>query len=163
MLGENLLPQSTYIAIGLLVGLAALIRPIAIACGSPADRAVVCYPDWPRQQRLALRLFLLLGNILAVVPREFWAWRQTGSFIPFSTGGLPGVLDGLTIMGPPELFPRVPAGVSNLMQDLERRRLELTSLGRVAGYLVQESDERPAAVLTLLALKGVRVWNATET
>jgi 4-amino-4-deoxy-L-arabinose transferase-like glycosyltransferase len=156
--------RSPYLAIGLLIGLAALVRPIAIALAGPLIIMLwVTRTGWPRRQRLVLSLCLLLGNLAAVMPWEVWAWRQTGAVIPLSTGGLPGVLDGLTITEEAEPFPRPSPGLRSLMEDVDRRRPELTSLGRVASYLAHELRDRPAAVFSLLSLKAGRVWYATDT
>jgi 4-amino-4-deoxy-L-arabinose transferase-like glycosyltransferase len=163
-LGEDSPRRSSYLTIGLLIGLAALVRPIAIALAGPLIAILwVTRTAWPRRQRLVLSLCMLLGNLAAVLPWEVWAWRQTGAVIPLSTGGLLGVLDGLTITEEAEPFPCPSPGVRSLMDDVDRRRPELTSLGRVAGHLAHELWERPAAVLSLLSLKAVRVWYATET
>jgi 4-amino-4-deoxy-L-arabinose transferase-like glycosyltransferase len=163
-LGADHPRRSSYLAIGLLIGLAALVRPIAIALAGPLIIMLwVTGTGWPRRQRLVLSLCLLLGNLAAVIPWEVWAWRQTGAIIPMSTGGLPGVLDGLTITEEAKPFPRPSLGVRSLMEDVDRRRPELTSLGRVASYLAHELRERPAAVLSLFLLKAARVWYATET
>ena len=150
----------------MLVGIAALIRPIALALGAP----LILMPwlartGWTSRGRLIFCGWLLLGNLVALAPWEYWVWRQTGRVIPLSTAGPFSIWDGLTItrytgITGVDTFPSLPADVKSLMQDAEGRERELNTTGKIGSFLGSWFRERPLVVLKLLAIKAARSWYA---
>ncbi len=151
---------------GMLTGLAMLVRPIAIGAG--VLFAVLAW-SWSRGSRRHGALIagmLLLGNVLVVLPWEVWAFAETERVIPLSTGGVPGVRDGLVFAGTRKTWRETkaaPGDVAELTADIERHYGELRRLRDIGLLLAREVAERPLAVGKLLAWKAVRVWYATDS
>ena len=156
-----------YFVAGLLVGAAALIRPIAIGVG--VVFAVVIWlarRDLPARLRLGLVTSLLLGNLVAVFPWEVWVYQQTGRVAPLSTNGAVSMQDGLVFALDPLGYRqeiKIPGNVQLLMQDASARSTELRSLRDIVAFMAGELKERPVAVGELLALKVARSWYGTDS
>jgi hypothetical protein len=83
-----------------------------------------------------------------------------------STGGRPGVLDGVTFMAGSEAMTkgvRAPDDVVALMERLNERRDELESTGQVVSAFLEEACVHPGSAMKLLALKAGRSWFGTHT
>jgi Dolichyl-phosphate-mannose-protein mannosyltransferase len=156
-------------SIGVLIGIAALIRAIALALSAPLIlMPLLARTGWTLRRRLFFCGALLLGNLVALVPWEYWAWRQTGRVILGGTEGPVCVWDGLTItrctrMTGVEPFPPIPTDVKYLMEDAETRRSELNTMGQIGSFLESWFRERPSVVVKLLAIKATRSWYAMLT
>jgi 4-amino-4-deoxy-L-arabinose transferase-like glycosyltransferase len=159
--------RAALLACGACLGVALLIRPIAI--GIPvvlASASWLCTAGLPRRRRLAKALLPLVGVCVVVMPWEGWAYGKTGCLIPLSTGGVPSYLDGLTFAAATKGYRQdvaVPADVLNLMQEIKSREKELTSPGEIASAMKDQWRQHPGAVLKLLGLKLVRSWYGTDS
>ena len=155
-----------YALTGILVGGAALIRPIAIGLGV-AFAAVLWLTrrDLAPRLRLGLVTALLVGNLAAVFPWEAWVYRQTGRAVLLGTVGAVSMRDGLVFAHPLEYrtWITVPAGVKLVMEDAWARSKELNSSRDMLRFLAGEFRERPMAVGELLALKVARSWYGTDS
>ena len=151
------------IAIGVLTGLAALIRPIAIGLSLPLIAGVWLRGDWSARRRLKMSAAIVAANAIAVAPWLIYDRQVTGRWVPLSSGGTVSILDGLTILEPAPPFPPIPGDVRNLMINLEARRGEMAGMTGVARVMIESLGDRPSATLKLLALKAIRVWWGTES
>jgi 4-amino-4-deoxy-L-arabinose transferase-like glycosyltransferase len=155
------------VAAGLLVGIAMLIRSIALGLGVVLAFALfVARRDLRPRVRCGLAAALLLGNAAAVSPWLAWVYAETGRVVPLSTGGAPSIRDGLTFAVRDKGY-RKPAGVAprtrRFMERLDARVSGTTSLGVVAVALGAEVRADPRAGLELLALKATRSWYGTDS
>jgi 4-amino-4-deoxy-L-arabinose transferase-like glycosyltransferase len=155
-----------YFLIGLLVGLAMLIRPIAIGAGVLMAVILWLYASHLRPRlKLTLIAVLLLGNVVAVAPWEGWMYSRTGKVILLSNGGVPSIRDGLTygVSKGARQGGSVPADVAELMNDIRAKYEELRSLSDIAVIMSKELLIRPVAVVKLFLLKVVRSWYGTDS
>lgn len=153
-------------ASGVLIGVAMLIRPIALGVGVVF---VVLFwflrRDLGAARRVWLAALVLGANILTILPWEVWVSRQHGKIVPLSTGGVPSTLDGLTYAVDPQnnRSARIPADVEELQRDILARQEELPSMSAISSYLADELTRRPIAVVKLFALKAANSWYATDS
>jgi len=155
-----------YALTGILVGGAALIRPIAIGLGVALAAVLwLTRRDLAPRLRLGLVTALLVGNLAAVFPWEARVYRQTGRVVLLGTVGAVSMRDGLVFAHPLEYrtWITVPAGVKLVMEDAWARSNELNSSRDMLRFLVGEFRERPMAVGELLALKVARSWYGTDS
>jgi 4-amino-4-deoxy-L-arabinose transferase-like glycosyltransferase len=157
----------SYFVVGLLLGGAMLIRPIAIGVGFVVAGLLwlgARQMDW-RPRLLAVAL-LLAGNFLAILPWEAWMYAKTGQLVPLCTGGAPSLRDGLTFAVNKKGFRQgiaVPPDVRELMQEMQEQCDTLTSFGAVASAVKDQWQKRPMAVVKLYALKLARSWYGTDS
>jgi len=152
------------LAIGVLAGLGMLIRPFAVGIGIFAAALLFFRAGergWSGRTRLAVAALVLLGNLIAIAPWEWWVYRHTHELVllaPRSMGPMrDGLLYGASGHG-------VPADVAKLSRDLVVRfDREVHSYGDVIKLLAGEMRTRPGAVFGLLLLKSARAWYATDS
>jgi 4-amino-4-deoxy-L-arabinose transferase-like glycosyltransferase len=154
--------------IGLILGAAMLIRPIAIAAAFLL--AALLWFNRPmdtRRRRLAAIGILLLGNLLAILPWQTFAYLRTGKTFLLSTGGLPSMIDGLTYALPDSDHSAAPVSgdLLAIMEDCEDayQSQQIHSVSTAFTWLAQQAKERPLAVAHLLATKAARSWFATDS
>ena len=156
-----------YFLIGLLIGFAMLIRPIAIGAGVLMGVILWLFASDVRPRlKLAIIAVMLLGNVVAVAPWEAWMYSKTGKVILLSNGGVPSIRDGLTYAVNNKGFRQpgsVPADVAALMNDIQAEYGELKSLGDIAAIMSKELLIRPVAVVKLFFLKAARSWYGTDS
>jgi 4-amino-4-deoxy-L-arabinose transferase-like glycosyltransferase len=155
---------------GVLVGIAALIRPVAVALSAPLCVLVLIIARrWTARGRLLFCACLVLGNLVAISPWEYYLWQKTGRFLPLSDNGPYSIWDGIALTrcitlydGKP--FPPIPDDVRSLMREVELREDAMSrSTGRIGSFLRDAAVERPLTAAKLYALKVVRCWYATFT
>jgi 4-amino-4-deoxy-L-arabinose transferase-like glycosyltransferase len=151
---------------GLLAGLTSLVRPVAVVL-SVVLATVLLYSrrDLRTKQRLRAAALLLAGNLLAVMPWEFWVWQDSGQWIVLARSSSNSLMDGMTFAAHPKgsgvLLPVRP-NVRELMlrADADHERVE--TLGGIARFLWKEARRDPATVLEFLFLKARRIWYGTH-
>jgi 4-amino-4-deoxy-L-arabinose transferase-like glycosyltransferase len=85
-----------YLCSGFFIGIAMLIRPIALGVG-----VIMSFVVWlvKRKESMCTRwtivAMVLLGNLLAVLPWELWVYAKTGEVVLLTRGGTPNMDDGL--------------------------------------------------------------------
>ena len=160
-----------YFVSGLLMGVAMLIRPIAIGSGLVMAATLWLAAKWmtPRS-RLLVIVVMLLGNLAAIFPWEAWVYSRTGRVIPLSSNGPVGLLDGLTFgVSMPDFEFRqgqrveLPLDVVALMERIKGRSGELESLGDFAALIGEELQASPVTVAKLFIIKAARSWYAIES
>src|SRR5581483_3180523 len=92
-------PAASCAMAGGLVGLAMLVRPIAIGTGVVLGAALVLAGrGWKRlRARVALGTLLVLASIVTVLPWELWVYERTGRVVALSTAGVSSIADGLLL------------------------------------------------------------------
>lgn len=153
---------------GALLVAACLIRPIALLLvGVMAVSAWVCAGGAGSRLRAWFCGALLAGNLAVIAPWEIWARQQTGAWIPLSTNGPDSITDGLTFSASRgELSPvglALPDDVQDLALLAMERLPELTSTRAIAGFLVDQTVERPVTFAKFLAIKAARSWYGTDS
>jgi 4-amino-4-deoxy-L-arabinose transferase-like glycosyltransferase len=155
-----------YFLCGVLVGIAMLIRPIAMGVGLVLGVLLwLTRRDLEPRARGLLIGVLLAGNLVAVLPWEVWLAHQTGRVVLLSTNGPASVRDGLTFAVNPRVHrepAKVRAGAARVMRDVMAQSAQLQSLGDIAAVLGVELRTRPLAVADLVALKAARSWYGTD-
>ena len=167
----SLVQQSTnwfnYFLSGLLIGIAMLIRPIAIGTGLVLAAILWYAAHWARpRSRLFLVSMVLLGNLLAVCPWEAWVYFKTGRVIPLSSNGAAALIDGFTFGINGREFRQgvhLPEDVRALMYKIQGRSGELTSSGDFVLLMKEELKSNPLAVAKLFIIKLARSWYATDS
>ena len=156
-----------YFLVGLLTGVAMLIRPIAIGIGFVMGAILwLAGHGMTMRFRLLLIMMILLGNLVAIFPWEAWVYSKTGRVVLLSTIGASGMYDGLTFALNLEGYRQgvaFPQDVQALMQNIHVRVGEMQSFGGVLSAMIEELQMRPLAVVKLLAIKTVRSWYATDS
>ncbi len=156
-----------FAAAGVLWGGAMLIRPAALGLG-PVMAGVTVADGIRRSlcRRFAQATAILVGGLLMVLPWETLAYARTGQIIVLSTGGVPGIRDGLTFAvheGKGRTPIRVPVGVEAVQRAVLARYDELRSAGDIVAVLADQMRERPLGVAELFAIKAARSWYGTDS
>ena len=160
-----LVPAS--LAVGALIGAASLIRPFAIALSAPFMLALwILLPRRRVSRRLLLCGLLLIGNLAAILPWEFWVYRESGLVIPLCTNGRVSLLDGLMLdirpEAPGQIIP-IPEDVRQLIRTITESDQQLESVPAIGRFLGRALRTKPLTVLKLAALKAARAWYATDS
>jgi len=154
-------------AVGVSVGEASLIRPIALALSGALLLALwFCGRVWTPRQRVFFSALLLFGNVVVVFPWELWACEKTGHWILLSTNGPPSIVDGLTFVlkerGNGDTLSVSPE-VRTLMQEVKDQSEQLESTRAIAAFLAKKFEKEPFTVMELILLKARRAWYANDT
>ena len=165
---QNQLHASRCLLIGLLLGYAMLVRPIGIGLGVLTAAFLFRFQAARNiSQRLRPIGLILLGNLMVVLPWEAWAYSQSGQWILLSTGGPPGMRDGLTFAVHPDkryrVETRIPADAELVSQAIVAHYRSLDSASDILGILATQFRESPRGVAELLLVKAVRSWYATDS
>lgn len=155
--------------VGAVMGLAVLIRPIALLTAPVLGLCLAYYGSrrsWWRRVRLALAL--LAGYVVVLLPWEVWVWRQTGDWIAVSTNGPASMSDGLTqavsLRGYRHSID-LPVGVHLIMKEAVARNLErrLHTREDIVDFLGDSARERPLELAQLVWWKAKRAWYGTDS
>jgi len=158
-----------YLVIGIVFGLAMLVRSIALGLGGIAALVIwIRFRGWSLRARVLAVGSVLLGNLIVVLPWQVWLYGQTGTAVLLGTNGLPSVRDGLTFAVISKDYResiQVPQDVENLMDVLRTRTQhgELRSLSEIASVMLEEAQARPVVVAKLLVIKAARSWYGTDS
>ncbi len=149
------------------MGVAILIRPIAIGVGIPMIAVLwLTAKTMPARFRLLMASALLVGSFIAVAPWEIWVYAKTGKVVVVSTAGVPALRDGLTFAVNRKGFRQgvnVPEDVASLMQSIQDRYSKLESFRDVFSIMAEQSRKRPLAVAKLYLIKVARSWYGTDS
>jgi hypothetical protein len=140
--------RSLYYTIGLLVGLAMLIRPILIGGAIVFSLMfVVLKSGISKRERVLTILLICLGNLTVVSPWIAYAYIKTGKPILLSTGAIPGIRDGITCFVNKKGFRegiQIPEDVEVLSKRIAGRQHEMISASGVGTVIFEEfnTDKR---------------------
>jgi hypothetical protein len=152
------------LAVGVLIGWAALVRPIALGIGMLLAGLLLAL-RWKdnRKQWSILAVCLLMGNIVVLTPWEVWARQHTGRWIPLSTGGPVSIRDGLTCFIVTKGY-RHPLRIPSKMQQVVEAALQrweegtLETMGEIFRFIGIQLQENPIGVFQLIVWKAIRAW-----
>ncbi len=158
--------RARFLAAGLLLGVATLIRPVAVLI--PVILVPLLLLD--RRTQMSKRILhagALAGSfVLILLPWEIAVHSYNHELILLSTGASHGVRDGLTF---PRNFDKgrrthtwVPSAADDLAHRIYQHQPPLQSTGEVARYLFGELGSDPLAVGEMAFLKAVRSWYGTD-
>jgi hypothetical protein len=156
-----------YFICGSLIGIATLIRPIAI--GLPI---IICVFIWTgarylaKRHRVYLLTFILIGALIPIVIWETWTYSQTGKVLFVSSGESPSIRDGLTFAVNSKDYRqgvKVPEDVRALMLRIHAKRDSLRSPRSLLMEVAEEFRVRPLTVLQLFVIKAGRSWYGTDS
>mgnify|MGYP002146723110 CR=1 FL=1 len=156
-----------YVLAGFLGGIAALIRPIGLGAMVMMGLGLLLAT---RGQNLRLRLalvgLLLFGNLLAIFPWQVWVYARTSRVVLLSGNLVPSIRDGLRFAVNLKKYRQavtVPEDVREMMQRIDARFDEMTSLATIAKVVRDEASPQPFALVKLLLIKAARSWYATDS
>lgn len=152
-----------FFSAGTLLGFAMLIRPIAIGLGFLFAVLLLFAVRFAGANRLRYAMFLLLGNLVVVLPWLGWMYAHTGKLLPLSTGGSYSVFDGFTYAVGTDMLTDLPADVQEFQLDLYISGSELGYSKEVFHLVVRKFSESPVAFGKLMLIKAARSWYATES
>ena len=151
--------------VGVLLALAALVRPISLFFGLHLAVVLLFCRGMHKIQRMFRAMLLLGGFLLTVAPWEIHVLSSTGQLIPLSTNGPRSIVDGLTFAlrpGKDGDQVAVPQDVRMLMERIEEHGATLGTMRGILQFVGRETASNPAAVVKLGALKIVRSWYGTN-
>lgn len=147
---------------GLLLGFATLFRPISLLLVVPLAVVITLDRGLSSATRGKLAACMLGIFVLTLLPWESWAYRQTGQWIPVSTGGRLSLLDGLTLAAKPDREgPAVPADVKALMETIQEHRRSIRGPADAARFMTQNASM--STLVKMLWVQASRSWYATES
>ncbi len=151
--------------VGVLLGIAALIKPIAIALPFVLTvLAALCVIPCRPRQRAVFTFCMVVAYLLAISPWEVWARKVSGQWIPLATNGPNVLIDGITlgvVHGAKPVW--MPNDARALTQDAVDNYKDLKTTGNIVNFLGAKIREQPKAVLELLLIKAARSWYGNES
>ena len=155
------------LAIGACIGGASLIRPITIGISVVLIAGLWLWPNrWTHRMRAIFCLLMVAGNLVVIAPWELWAHARTGEWIPLSSGGVFGLVDGLVIGVRPSSADKVlpvSEDVRDVMQSVLDNENEFESPGDVVRFMAATFASKPVPVVKIFLLKVARAWYATDS
>lgn len=156
-----------FVLAGMLGGIAALIRPIGLGAMVMMSLGLLLATRGQNfRLRMALVAFLLFGNLLAIFPWQVWVYARTGKVVLLSGNLVPSIRDGLRFAVNLKRYRQsvpVPDDVRAMMQRIDLRYDEMTSLSSIAKVVRDEASPQPIALVKLLLIKAARSWYATDS
>ena len=163
---EALNPMNSAV-VGLLTGIAALIRPVALFVPLVLAAITLARRGFGLRHRLMCAALIAGAFVVAIAPWETAVRVHDHRWILLSSGGSHGMLDGLTF---PRNFDRgrrghaaIPAEVVALAQHIQASRGSLETTGDVVRFMFGELLRDPVPTLEMGILKIVRSWYATDS
>jgi hypothetical protein len=158
-------PPALYFWAGLLIGVAMLIRPIAILLSLLLAAFVIAFAPGRMNRRAVCALVLVIGSAVPVIPWEIWAYQKTGKVILLSTGGVPGIRNGLTFpLSPVRSQPtHFSPGIDAMTRRIRARYDEMRTVGDVARVLAGEFRTDARSLAEFFAIKALRSWYANDS
>jgi len=155
-----------YFAVGVLFGIAALIRPSAFGVVAAAAVAVVVLSvDQALRARLACVALVLAGNLVVLLPWQVWLFQQSGQLTLLAgNAGVHNLRLGMTSTlanSRGDLF--VTDDVRALKWKLVERREEIDSTWDYARVLVDEFRAQPIAMTRWTLLRFAQSWYSTAS
>lgn len=152
---------------GIVSGVSMLFRPIALGITFVFVLAIFSEVSSLNLRKRALYSFILvIGNLLCILPWQYWLHNQTGDFILLSTNGPASVRDGLTFAVDTKSYRsawEIPDDIIRLMNDIWRSSSHLQTTEELIIKIRDEFHERPVTVIKLFLLKALRSWYGTDS
>jgi 4-amino-4-deoxy-L-arabinose transferase-like glycosyltransferase len=151
--------------VGLLVGVAALIRPIALLIPLLLAAGVLFRPTLRARRRIIGALLIVFAFVVTILPWELELRAYSGHWIVLSTGGPPSMLNGLTypIKYNGMSHEWIPSGALRLIDRIQQQGSSLVTAGDILKFMTAQLANDPPAVLELMCMKLWRSWYGTES
>jgi len=151
---------------GFSIGIAMLIRPIAIGLGLIFAITYWLVSHESKKPQLFGIFLILIGNMLAIFPWEYSTYQNNGEIIPLSSNGVGSIRLGFTFPVKLDDFRKavdVPVDVKNLAQQILTDSQSISSTKEqfeiLSYYLIKE----PIPFLKLIIIKLSRTWYGSDT
>jgi hypothetical protein len=152
---------------GFLMGIAMLIRGIALGSGVILFILfLVIKRNILLRRRFVLAGMILLGNLLAVLPWQVWAYRQTDQVILLGTNGVPSIRDGLTFAVNTKGYRQsvgLPEDVLALQDQFLEESGSMNTVGEIWEHVSFHFLREPLAFSKLILIKMTRSWYGTDS
>jgi hypothetical protein len=147
---------------GFLVGLSALVRPMALLLVFLLAAAILVRRTIELSQRMFLAAVLVGAFFITILPWECDVYIHTREVVPLCTNGPSAMLDGLTFLRRTR-DEGLPAPVVQFMNRAWSQHQDLKTTGAILRYEFAELKRDPKAVLELTGLKIIRSWFGTDS
>lgn len=147
---------------GLLLGAAALVRPIALLLTFLLAGAILLNRTIVIKQRLIFAAVLAGAFCMSVLPWEGEVYVHTGQVVPLCTNGPATMLDGLTFASRTR-NEGLPEPVAQWMKRTRNQHQNLRTTGTIIRYVLAELTRDPKVVLELFGVKIARSWFGTDS
>ncbi len=162
-------PAIKAIQVGVLLGLANLIRPIGLFV--PLILGLGAWVWWAlsiskiSMRSMVLSVSILIGSAyLTIIPWSIYQYANTGEWVLLSKGGFPSMKDGLSFNYKKHRHPlRMSTGLSHLISEFTKRYSSYQTVGDIGRFFAEQIKTRPGAVLKLVGLKLARSWYGTDS
>lgn len=148
---------------GGLLGLACLVRPIALPMAAVLAGIVVWRQPGRIWSRVSLAALLLTAWAAVTAPWVLWVRARSGQWVAVSSGGPPTLRDGLSFnhkaFRDKLALPNAVARTSDAAW-AEYERLDSTDA--FAGFLMRRLQEDPWGVMVTYLYKAGRAWYGTD-
>ena len=156
------------VLIGVLAGLAMLVRPIALLFPLVlAGLVMLLTTAWPRWTRLVGAVVVVAMSLIVIEPWQRYAERVTGQFVLLSSAGVPSIRDGLTFgVNAQKNYRRpiyVPDFIGTVMVDFYAQYQQLDSFDAIARAFEREVRAHPVGTAGLVGMKLGRAWYGTDS
>ena len=146
---------------GVLLGAAALVRPVALFLPFVLALAVFAFAGLRTRKRIVMSLLLLVGFGISTAPWEIYVKARTQKFIPLCLNGPSSMLDGLEfaiVSGTSGEQANIPDQLRSLMETTRDQRASMKSVGDVGRFVRQQAESNREGLLQLVFFKLVRSW-----
>jgi hypothetical protein len=159
---------SLFFFCGVNIGIAMLIRPIAVVMGVMFAALVVLFERRHRMSaRLALALLILAGNAAIVAPLEMWLYAHSNQVMPLSSNGPANLRLGLTFginsSSNGQRSLNLPDRVVEVMAELNNRLTTSSSQADIMREALAVFRDRPISFTHLIIVKALRSWYGTDS
>jgi len=147
---------------GMLLGVASLIRPIALFFPIVLVLGIFfMMKERGWQLKILFASVLLATYLLTLLPWELHVFSETGEIVLISNASTHELSNGLifAIREGREPVP-VPDSVRQLMEEIKAQDFETKA--EIVRFSLKELSQRPIPFLELLSLKAARSWYATD-
>ncbi len=156
---------ASFVTVGALLGVAALVRPIALFLPFVLVLLLLLQPSIALGSRLVGAFSIVLMFLIVISPWEIKLKSETNHVVPLSTNGPSSMLDGLTFaakVGKAGDRAWVPSSVEMLAGRVRENQRSLHTVGQVAEFMAVEARKDPLAVIEMGLMKIVRSWYGTN-
>lgn len=151
---------------GLMLGSAALVRPIGILM--PLVLAVLLFflANISKKGKIILSLLVIVGSIVFVLPWELYAFAKTGDLMPLSSGGPGTIREGFYFGARAGEGGDRFKSSEDVMEFMDRVYREPVrdnkSYGELFSLLKREVFSYPVAFAKIMIIKMGRAWYGTS-
>ncbi len=152
---------------GFLLGLAMLIRPIAVFFPLMFVISIFIFLDkTPKKMKLITSLLFIIGVLLAVLPWEIHVINKTGKVVLISENSSMAFRGGLVFAVADNNYKQpvpAPEDVEALMMEIKQDYSSFLDRRTIISFFSEKMVESPGTVFKLFGMKALRSWYATDS